>query len=74
LKKTLKKFSRGMVMKAAIALALSHHADLIIDLLDTERGTFRDFPASIQKNRWNRMLINGPSDLHYLDPREVTDV
>ena len=30
LKKTLKKFSRGMVMKAAIAIALSHHADLII--------------------------------------------
>jgi len=30
LKKTLKKFSRGMLMKASIALALSHHADLII--------------------------------------------
>lgn len=30
LKKTLKKFSRGMLMKAAIALALSHHADFII--------------------------------------------
>ncbi|HEX9975264.1 MAG TPA: ABC transporter ATP-binding protein [bacterium] len=30
LKKTIKKFSRGMVMKAAIAIALSHHADLII--------------------------------------------
>ncbi|MFC1554219.1 ABC transporter ATP-binding protein [candidate division KSB1 bacterium] len=30
LKKNLKKFSRGMTMKAAIALALSHHADLII--------------------------------------------
>lgn len=30
LKKTLKKFSRGMVMKAAIAIALSHHADLIV--------------------------------------------
>lgn len=28
--KVLKKFSRGMVMKAAIAIALSHHADLII--------------------------------------------
>ena len=26
----MKKFSRGMVMKAAIAIALSHHADLII--------------------------------------------
>lgn len=30
LKKTIKKFSRGMVMKAAIAIALSHHADFII--------------------------------------------
>jgi len=30
LKKILKKFSRGMMMKAAIAIALSHHADLII--------------------------------------------
>ena len=30
LKKVLKKFSRGMVMKAAIAIALSHHADLIL--------------------------------------------
>lgn len=30
LNKTIKKFSHGMVMKAAIALALSHHADLII--------------------------------------------
>jgi len=30
LNKTIKKFSRGMVMKAAIAIALSHHADLII--------------------------------------------
>ena len=30
LKKIMKKFSRGMVMKAAIAIALSHHADLII--------------------------------------------
>ena len=30
LKKTIKKFSRGMVVKAAIAIALSHHADLII--------------------------------------------
>ncbi|MFC1556057.1 ABC transporter ATP-binding protein [candidate division KSB1 bacterium] len=30
LKKSLKKFSRGMVMKAAIAIALSHHADFII--------------------------------------------
>ena len=30
LKKTIRKFSRGMVMKAAIAIALSHHADLII--------------------------------------------
>jgi len=30
LKKTLKKFSRGMVMKGAIAIALSHHADFII--------------------------------------------
>ena len=30
LNKTLKKFSHGMVMKAAIALALAHNADLII--------------------------------------------
>ena len=30
LKKVFKKYSRGMVMKAAIAIALSHHADLII--------------------------------------------
>jgi ABC-2 type transport system ATP-binding protein len=30
MKKTMKKFSRGMIMKAAIAIALSHHADLII--------------------------------------------
>ena len=30
LKKVMKKFSRGMVMKAAIAIALSHNADLII--------------------------------------------
>lgn len=30
LRKTLKKFSRGMVMKSALAIALSHHADLII--------------------------------------------
>jgi len=30
MKKILKKFSRGMVMKAAIAIALSHHADLIL--------------------------------------------
>lgn len=30
LKKAFKKYSRGMVMKAAIAIALSHHADLII--------------------------------------------
>ena len=30
LKKVLKKFSRGMVMKSAIAIALSHNADLII--------------------------------------------
>jgi len=30
LKKSLRKFSRGMVMKAALAIALSHHADLII--------------------------------------------
>jgi ABC-2 type transport system ATP-binding protein len=30
LKKRLKKYSRGMVMKAAIAIALSHHADFII--------------------------------------------
>jgi ABC-2 type transport system ATP-binding protein len=30
MRKALKKFSRGMVMKSAIALALSHHADLII--------------------------------------------
>jgi len=30
LKKTIRKFSRGMVMKAAIAIALSHHADFII--------------------------------------------
>lgn len=30
LKKTIKKFSRGMVMKAAIAIAMSHHADFII--------------------------------------------
>ncbi|MFC1726592.1 ABC transporter ATP-binding protein [candidate division KSB1 bacterium] len=30
LKKVIKKFSRGMLMKASIAIALSHHADLII--------------------------------------------
>lgn len=30
LSKKLKKYSRGMVMKAAIAIALSHHADFII--------------------------------------------
>jgi ABC-2 type transport system ATP-binding protein len=30
LNKSLRKFSRGMVMKAAIAIALSHHADFII--------------------------------------------
>ena len=30
LKKIIKKFSRGMVMKGAIAIALSHHADFII--------------------------------------------
>ena len=30
LKKVFKKFSRGMIMKASIAIALSHHADLII--------------------------------------------
>ena len=30
LKKSIRKFSRGMVMKAAIAMALSHHADFII--------------------------------------------
>ena len=30
LKKIMKKYSRGMVMKAAIAIALSHNADLII--------------------------------------------
>lgn len=30
LNKKIKKFSRGMVMKGAIAIALSHHADLII--------------------------------------------
>lgn len=30
LKKILRKFSRGMVMKSAIAIALSHHADFII--------------------------------------------
>lgn len=30
LRKTIKKFSRGMVMKSALAIALSHHADLII--------------------------------------------
>ena len=30
LNKVLKKFSRGMVMKSAIAIALSHNADLII--------------------------------------------
>ena len=30
LNKRVKKFSRGMVMKGAIAIALSHHADLII--------------------------------------------
>ena len=30
LKKIMKKFSRGMVMKAAIVIALSHHADFII--------------------------------------------
>jgi ABC-2 type transport system ATP-binding protein len=30
LKKNIRKFSRGMVMKAAIAIALSHHADFII--------------------------------------------
>lgn len=30
LKKTIKKFSRGMIMKGALAMALSHHADLII--------------------------------------------
>ena len=30
LQKKLRKYSRGMVMKAAIAIALSHHADLII--------------------------------------------
>lgn len=28
--KSLKKLSRGMIMKAALAIALSHHADLII--------------------------------------------
>ncbi len=30
LKKNIRKYSRGMVMKAAIAIALSHHADFII--------------------------------------------
>lgn len=30
LNKKIKRFSRGMVMKGAIAIALSHHADLII--------------------------------------------
>jgi ABC-2 type transport system ATP-binding protein len=30
LKKRFSKYSRGMVMKAALAIALSHHADLII--------------------------------------------
>ena len=30
LKKRISKFSRGMVMKSALAIALSHHADLII--------------------------------------------
>lgn len=30
LRKDLKKFSRGMVMKSAIAIALSHNADLIV--------------------------------------------
>ena len=30
LNKTIKKYSRGMVMKSAIAIALSHHADFII--------------------------------------------
>lgn len=30
MRKTIKKFSHGMVMKSAIAIALSHHAELII--------------------------------------------
>ncbi|MFC2132914.1 ABC transporter ATP-binding protein [Bacteroidota bacterium] len=30
LNKKIKKFSRGMIMKSALAIALSHHADLII--------------------------------------------
>lgn len=30
LKKTLKKFSKGMAMKASIAIAMSHHADFLI--------------------------------------------
>jgi len=59
--KTLKKFSRGMGMKASIAIALSHHADFIImdeptsgldpvvrrDLLDFLRELMQDENKSI---------------------------
>ena len=61
LHKTLKKFSKGMSMKAAIAIALSHHAEFIImdeptsgldpvvrrELLDFLRGMMEDENKSI---------------------------
>ncbi len=59
--KSLKKFSRGMTMKASIAIALSHHADFIImdeptsgldpvvrrEMLDFLRGIMQDENKSI---------------------------
>lgn len=61
LNKALKKFSRGMTMKASIAIALSHHADFIImdeptsgldpvvrrELLDILRDVIQDEKKSI---------------------------
>ncbi len=52
LKKIIKKFSRGMIMKAAIAIALSHHADLIVMDEPTSRldPVFNPYHIGSRKN------------------------
>ncbi len=64
LKKTIKKFSRGMVMKSAIAIALSHHPDLLImdeptsGLDPVFRRSFLDMLSEIMQDEKKSVLFS----------------
>ena len=55
LDKALKKFSQGMLTKAALALALSHHAELIV--MDEPTSALRDPDWWSRKGQWFLCLM-----------------